>query len=442
MKVLALTHAHLNIAGLSPVSCERADSIAETWCKEMKWQVDVLHTSQTKWRGIWPDGKGMAVNILSVSAPESLMMPDAVPMFLNTAKKFIQTLEYGKLFSLLKNRISKNLQRVLAEKGIVLSYELALARRWGEYLLTIKEITPKKYDFIFVSVGYGDEYLLETALIISQKLKVPMVVDFRDLWSDHHDPERFTNGQRKNIKKNESRLLKTTILLSVPQKPMASFLEWTNIPVHFTSHSAYIESNWEDGEIITDEFRMLYAGKLYPESPGLEMLMQLIQKLAKEDLGRPLICHFYTDEGSILGDLAIVHGIEKYIAIHNWITPKAIWKEMRSAHLLLTFDTGISMPLIMTKSYQYAYTGRPILALYNKDNESYTEFFRLYDAGRIFYDTQKAMQWVKEMILEETQYKMLPALKKIPLRNEIAEELGEKIIEILAYKKIKYEHIF
>lgn len=426
MRVLALTHAHLTPDGLSPVSCERADSIIGTWAEQLHWEVDAVHTKNTKWRGIWPDGKGLKINIITEQAPAGLMMGPQ-ELFSQTVKKLLAGKKILPLASLVAKRMAKRLRAKLADAGLAMPVEMVKAKHWGRYLYSHTTIRDHKYDFIFACVGHGDEYLLQTALTLSELLHAPMVVDFRDLWSEHHEENRFTDKQRKLVRKYEHRLLANTILLSVPQKPMAAkFKEYLKIPVHLTSHSAHTESNWEDGKVVSDEFWMLYAGKIYAGNPGLDMLLSLLQKFAVENLPRPLKCHFFIDDTASFKKTVDQKGIARNVVIHEWVTPAAIWKEMRSAHLLLIFDGGFfrGMPLIMTKTYQYAYTGRPILALAKNGNETYEEFFKQYNAGKVCTTVDDAYQWIKELMADERQYKSMPPLRKVPTRAETAIEFA------------------
>ena len=85
----------------------------------------------------------------------------------------------------------------------------------------------------------------------------------------------------------------------------------------------------------------------------------------------------------------------------------------------------------MTKAYQYAHTGRPILELYKDDNEVYDEFFELYNAGKIFKDVNEAANWVLQLMNDEQQYEVMPKRKKVPFRKDIAYELGTRIESIL-----------
>ncbi len=436
MNVLALTHAHLTPDGLSPVSCERADSIVGTWGSRFKWNVDVVYTAGTRWRGIWPEGKGLPINIVKEEAPRELMMAGA-KLFSTQVRDIINKRQFLKLVPLVTDRMMHRARTALANKGWVATQELNAGEQWGQYLAGRERIRKQRYDFLFVCVGYGDEYLLQTALTLSKRLGVPMVVDFRDLWSDHHDPDRFNEQQKQLIRQWEKKLLTRTVLISVPHRHMGVLLnKWSPIPVHLLSHSAYVGADWEDGQATNDEFRMVYAGKLYATGPGIGMLMEFIKKLLAEQLYKPLRCEFYVDDTETLKRMAESYGISAAIAINGWVSPGELWKKLRSAHLLLLPDAGVAenYPLLPTKIFQYAYTGRQILCLEKYPNYEIKEFLDKHAAGIATTDTDVAVKWVKELSAERGQYGPLPPLRDIRLREDQAVIFGLEIEKIIAKK--------
>jgi len=436
MKVLALTHAHLNPEGLSPVSCERADSIVGAWGEGLKWDIDVIYTNGTKWRGIWPEGNGLKINIIRQTATNDLLMGPP-GLFSKGLQALIEKKQFAGAASLFKNRITKRIRKVLSEKGFALPHEIMLAEKWGIILSQVNEIRNKQYDFIFVCVGHGDEYLLQTALTLSRKLHVPMVVDFRDLWSEHHVPGRFTGNQRKQIQRIERKLLVNAILISVPQKHMATLLrKWATAPVYLLPHSAYADKSWEEGHVNSGAFTMLYAGKLYPGGPGLGMLLELIKKLSQAQLYKPVKCHFFVDDVETLHKLAIANGVEGSISINRWVSPSELWKNMRSAHLLLIPDAGVAedFPLLPTKTFQYAHTGRQILGLSPYKNPEMAEFLSHFNAGTLCTNVNDAVRWVTQLSFEKGQYELLPPLRKLAMREDVAMEYGAEIEKVLVHR--------
>jgi glycosyltransferase involved in cell wall biosynthesis len=355
-------------------------------------------------------------------------------LFGQMVKKLLAAKKLPALGLLAARRIARRLRGKLAERGAAMPYELVVGRQWGKYLFEHTQIRKSRYDFIFACVGHGDEYLLATAFALAKKLNAPMVVDFRDLWSEHHEESRFTGRQRALVRQYEHKLLSRTVLLSVPQKPMAQkFEQYLHIPVHITSHSAHIEPGWPDGEVVAGEFRLLYAGKIYAGNPGLDMLFGLLRELARVDLPKSVKCHFYTDDPDALKQMAQEEGVAGSVVAHGWVSPAEVWRQMRSAHLLLIFDGGFfrGMPLIMTKTYQYALSGRPILALSKNGNESYEAFFARYNAGTVCTSVTDAAQWAAQLARDERNYTSLPPLKDVPTRPQIAREFAGAIENIL-----------
>lgn len=432
MNVLSLTHAHLNPDGLSPVSCERADSITGTWAGRLGWSVDVVYTAGTKWPGIWPGGKGLKINIITEQAPEGTLM-GAQELFAVRMKQHIASKQFGAVAGLVQQRMQKRLRAALSARGLANPHELHVAAQWGAHLAKLPAIRNKRYDFIFVCVGYGDEYLLETGHTLSTLLNVPMVVDFRDLWSGHHEAERFTHRQRGIIRKHEQRLLNTTKLISVPQTHMAALLrEWVKCDVYLLSHSAYVDPAWADGQVISDTFTMLYAGKLYPDGPGIRMLLQMIKNLAAL-VHKPFTCRFFVDNPTRLKEMAAEYGVTEYIQPNGWVSPGDLWKEIRSAHLLVIPDLGVAEdhPILPTKTFQYAYSGRQILCLFRYMNEEMKEFLHNEQAGAIYTNVDEATAWVQKMAGDNALYTTMPALRNIPMREDIAATYGGEVAKTL-----------
>lgn len=436
MNVLALTHAHLTSDGLSPVSCERADSIVNSWGLRRSWDIDVIYTSATLWRGIWPSGEGLHANIIRVDPPEGLRM-EAATLFSSQVRNAIANKQLLSIVPMVGNRISHRFRVSFARRGWLRPQELISGQKWGQYIASLPAIAKKRYDFIFVTAGYGDEYLLKTAFTLSRKLDVPMIVDFRDLWSDHHDPNRFTEDQKTIIRRFEKRLLSRTVLISVPQKHMAGLLgKWLSQPVHVLSHSAYVAPEWEDSHVISDEYTLVYAGKLYPNAPGIWMLMEFLSKLKTEQLHKQFKCHFFVDDPEGLQEMAEKYEVTSHIVINGWLSPHELWPRLRSAHLLLLPDGGIAenYPLLPTKIFQYAYTGQQILCLEKYHNEEIDEFLDYYQAGMSTTDVDLAVAWTVKQAAVPEQYQQLPPLRNVAQREDQALIFADVIDKIMTKK--------
>jgi glycosyltransferase involved in cell wall biosynthesis len=376
----------------------------------------------------------MKINIVEEAAHASLMM-GTPELFSVTARRLLKQKNIAGIFPLVAGRLKKKLRAALSSKGLAYPYEMHIGEEWGNVLSQSKNFTKKKYDFIFACIGYGDEYLLVTAKALSDKLGIPMVVDFRDLWSQHHEPERFTARQRIQLRKYEEKLLENTIMASVPQPHMRKLLEeWCPAPVHISSHSAYIDPSWKDGEVIKDEFRILYAGKLYPGAV-LEMLMQILKRVANEKLAKPVKFRFFTDNTQRLKQLVKEYGVEQQMEINEWAAPGQLWRELRSAHLLINLHLDLGdYPIITTKSFQYAATGRDMIAINKTHNPAYEDFMAKYHAGHVTYSVDDAVAWIKQYSQNETLYKELPALRTVPTREEEGVKYGQAIAHLISKK--------
>jgi hypothetical protein len=124
------------------------------------------------------------------------------------------------------------------------------------------------------------------------------------------------------------------------------------------------------------------------------------------------------------------------ISINGWVTPSELWKNMRSAHLLVIPDAGVAenFPLLPTKTFQYAYTGQQILSLSPYPNAEMQEFLELYNAGKTFTHVNEAAKWATQLSFQKSLYDSLPLLRKVALREDVAVEFGREIEKVLAHK--------
>lgn len=431
MKVLSLTHAHLDIDGLSPVSCERADSFTGTWTENLGWEVDVVYTEGTKWRGIWPGGKGLKNRIFTIKAPSGLIK-EKNTTFAGQVKELYQEGNILGIISILKSRISYRVRLLLSQQGLIWPPLLNNGRKWGTYIFNKVCKEQKKYDFVFACVGYGDEYLLQTAYTLSQLLRIPMVVDFRDLWSEHHEPLRFTQKQRSLIRTWEKKLLRRTRLISVTQHNEQILMQGVfPAPVVHIPHSAYLDAKWDDGTIATEKLEVLYAGKLYPKGPGLRMLLGLILALSDSDIQMPFKFSFFVDDPILLEELCSNEKIRQHVCINDWISPQELWKKLRTAHVLIVTDLGLdnNHQIIPTKTIQFALTGREIIYLSQQKNELMENYLEEYDAGNVYYDIEDAKNRIIEISRHPERLDTLPPLRKVATRTEVAMNYALEIIK-------------
>jgi glycosyltransferase involved in cell wall biosynthesis len=357
---------------------------------------------------------------------------DVPPVFTSELRRHVKNGAYGDCGKLVVSRVREKAQYLFHSRQ-ALTVPLVKGRRWGR-ILASQNFNEAKYDIIFLTVGFGDEYLLETAKILSDKLKIPMVVDFRDLWSEHHNQDRFTDEERRLIRGYESRLLANAVLVSVPQQEMVKRLNnWVKKDVCLFSHSAYVAPEWRDGQVVSDEFRMLYAGKLYGDGPGINMLLQLLSRLVAKHPNKKISCHFYIDTPEKLTTLVQQQGLGDHVVVNGWIAPDALWRELRSAHLLVVTDSGVAedFPIVPTKTFQYAHTGRQILSLEKHQNPAMEAFLKQYEAGKTFSGIDDACEWVAELMRNEHLYTVMPALRQVPLRNDAALNLAADITRVL-----------
>jgi hypothetical protein len=142
----------------------------------------------------------------------------------------------------------------------------------------------------------------------------------------------------------------------------------------------------------------------------------------------------YVDDTATLSRMAKDYGVSDYVQINEWISPAQLWKRLRSAHVLLIPDSGVAenYPILPTKTFQYAYTGRQLLCLLEFKNDEMKSFLADHHAGLATTNIAEAVQWTRTIAAEADQYKQLPALRPIPQRDTVAVSFGKQIESIIA----------
>lgn len=416
MKVLALTHAHLDKAGLSPVSCERADGFVYTWIMRCKWAVDIVYTKDTKWGGPWGNGIGLNANVITVS-PGSLMISEG--SFKYRIKSCFKEFRIGELMQMFGERVYAQLCFYFPLPKV----SFLKARFWAS---TISKCLVDKYDFIFVSSGRGDEYLLETGFRLSKKLSIPLVIDFRDLFSAHHDAQRFTIKQRIQFKKYERKIFERTVLISTPQLQDVDLLStYAGTSVIQVSHSYYIRPEWNNDVQEPNEFCITYTGKLYASSPGYRLFLDFVRAINLRF--KRVFFQIFTDQPEAIQKDVNTKNL-KNVVISSWKTPQEIWRHLRQARVVLIYNSSVGegRSLLPTKAFISAATGNKILFLYSYFDQAVENFVQEYNCGIQVQSVDNAVKWFERNYVDTTmELKKLNEL--IPERLMVSYQFGLSI---------------
>jgi hypothetical protein len=416
LKVLALTHAQLNSNGLSPVSCERADGFVFAWVTRCKWQVDIIYTEGTIWAGPWADGVGLPVNVIHVSPTDLIFQSES---FRFQIKFYLRALKFKQFFLLLIERFYSQMCFYFPLPKL----PFFKARLWANKV--VRKLHTD-YDLIFVSSGRGDEYLLETGYRLSKLISAPLVIDFRDLFSEHHDKSRFNEVQRRNFKNFELKVFKRTLLISTPQAQDVELLSaYATPPVVQVPHSYYILPEWEQNLEAPTEFVVSYAGKLYSDSDGYKLFLDFIKIINSKY--KKVFFKVFTNEVNVINT-----DIKKYdltnISVFSWQTPDLIWREMRKSRLSLIYNSSVAegRNLLPTKAIMSAATGNSVLFLFSYYDKAVAGFLATYNCGGQFTTIDKAIEWFEELY-KKSDLTIKQINLSLPERMEVGYNFGLSI---------------
>lgn len=234
----------------------------------------------------------------------------------------------------------------------------------------LKAAKSQQWDVIFATVSPYTNALI--AHQISRHLGLPLVIDYRDAWTNAffspHRPiflSRLEQRLEKNIFSSASAI--TTLGLSA----VSSIRNLVcHPPSIFLIENGYDESDFIDcSPADIPFFSIVHTGSLSSER-SLAILWRILSKTlsAKPDLKEKI--HFW-QIGTI--DKIVEKQLEqapKGVLVHH--VPPVMMREALSyqlgADLLLVQSAGENIP---AKIYQYLRSGRPILSLYEEGSESW-----------------------------------------------------------------------
>lgn len=233
------------------------------------------------------------------------------------------------------------------------------ARRQG--LALIGEWRP---DGIFAS---GPPFtVLLIGYLLSRATGVPLVVEFRDRWSEdpYYPPPWWRARWNAWL---ERRIARHAVGITTVSEPWAErFREQFGKPVSvipngFDSEDfeGEIGQGWRDPSVL----RIVYAGGIYPGYRDPSPLFEAIAR--SEDLKRRVEVHFYGSDPQIIAELAHRHGVEENVRLHDRVTHAEALRQQLKADvlLLMQWDDPREQGNVPGKFAEYLGARRPILVL-------------------------------------------------------------------------------
>jgi hypothetical protein len=232
---------------------------------------------------------------------------------------------------------------------------------------------------------------------LRERLGVPWVADFRDLWSqnafvDYPAPARWA---RERV---EARVLRSAAALCTVSEPFAEELREKHGKETFVVMNGYEPSPAGPAPAPLEGFTILYTGMLYPGKLDPALLFQALRSM--KDGGRlpaGLRVAFYGPNHDVTLDQARAAGVAELVRCHEPVPQAEALELQRRAQLLLVMDfhTPRGKGVYPGKLFEYLGAGRPILAVGKKDGVM-DRLLRSVGAGR----TASTAAEVEELLLE------------------------------------------
>lgn len=245
------------------------------------------------------------------------------------------------------------------------------------YKYIMKSIADKKFDIVVCSTA--SFFPMNCAYKVSQKLNIPIVLDFRDIYEQ--DPYVYsTKGLggllRKAQIKQRNKLIGKSYATTTISEWHREYLSQHNANTHLIYNGFDEELFSPRSEERTSQFTITYTGSVAPTdcvgSRDPELFFQAIQHLHTENKIEPetFCINFYTDNVSriYLAKTAARYNIEDYVHIYDWVSAAEIPNILAHSNVLLILVAAQNTHGVMTtKLYEYMAMKRQVLCVPEKD---------------------------------------------------------------------------
>lgn len=308
------------------------------------------------------------------------------------------------------------------------------ARRKG--LQIIRDWRP---DVLFAS---GPPFTtLLVGYLLSRASGVPLIVEFRDRWSDdpYYPRPRWRGVCDRWL---ERRIVGRADGLTTVSEPWAiTFREQYGKPVAVIPNGYDAEdfrgtvgAGWADPDVL----RIGYTGGIYPGYRDPSPLFRAIG--TSPDLRGRVEVHFYGSDPQIVSALARSHGVEGSVVIHGRVNHHEALKVQQSSDvlLLMQWDNPREQGNVPGKFAEYFGARRPILVLGLADGVPATEV-RKRSAGVATTDPAAIARWLKECLAIKRQQGRLPPLSDQAIaglsRAEQAVKLERFLLQVIESRR-------
>lgn len=252
-----------------------------------------------------------------------------------------------------------------------------------------------------------------TTMLVANRLgrmsDVPVVYDYRDLWTDH--PYYGTIGLRRWIDRFlENYALRHCAGLVTVTGTWADHLRsLRDIPVEFVMNGFDPADFNPDARTSYDsqKITLLYAGDLYGDKRDPSVVFEALGKLGARAQDFTIL--LYTPEGAEdLHDrqkaLIREHGLEQVVICNRYIPQKDLLEIQQQVDvlMLLRWDDPSENGVIAGKLFEYIGAGKPILSLGSTTGEA-ADIIRDNDFGLVSNDVDEVAAYLSELWAKKKQ---------------------------------------
>lgn len=232
----------------------------------------------------------------------------------------------------------------------------------------------KRGDFDVVMGIYSPHFHLRNIWYLHQKLGIPYIFDFRDLWNNKYLGQDLIRSKSEKL---ETRLTsfywkkwcRHATFLSTVSDPLAAALN------KITNKNSHVITNGFDTESVikhskqneNDEFVIAHTGTIYPENQRIDVILDGLKSFLVDHPEAKIRLKFIGLKKNKAQVNSLIKKVEQeYHEINMEITDRLPYDEalriQREADLLI-FPTNPVVPgMVSGKIYEYLVSGTPILA--------------------------------------------------------------------------------
>lgn len=254
---------------------------------------------------------------------------------------------------------------------------------------------------------------------LSVLYRIPLIVEFRDRWSDdpYYPPPKW---RRRFDKFAEGVIVRRAIAISTVSEPWATTYRrryGKPVAVVYNGYDEELEGlSSSPGYLDKGILRIVYTGGIYPGRRDPSPLFAAIRELG--DDRHKIRVEFFATDPNLVHPLAARHGVGECIIVHPALDHDRIIDEQRRADILLLmqWDDPKEQGNVPGKFFEYLGALRPILVLGLEDGVP-ASFVRNLDAGVFCADADAIAQILRTWLEVKQNTGVIPSVPEVSRRG-------------------------